>query len=196
MRHLTRNWILVSLVVFLGVTPLLAQTVTGTMNGTVVDTSGAGLPGVTVTIRNAETGMERVVITDEGGFFNAPFLPIGRYNVEAQLAGFGMQTRQNVRVDLNQTVVQDFILGMALAESVTVTADAPRINVADGEIKQTLRAVEIMNIPARDNASCLGLAATLAGYQETNPSPGVENPTLSVVSSANFNGAGTRGTTF
>src|SRR5687768_9984080 len=196
MRHLTRNWILVSLVVFLGVTPLLAQTVTGTMNGTVVDTSGAGLPGVTVTIRNAETGMERVVITDEGGFFNAPFLPIGRYNVEAQLAGMGMQTRQNVRVDLNQTVVQDFILGLSLSESVTVTADAPRINVADGEIKQTMRSEEIMSIPQLNQTSFLGLASTLAGYQETNPGGGMDNPTLSVGSSANFNGAGTRGTTF
>ncbi len=195
MRHLTR-WILVSLAVFLGVTPLLAQTVTGTMNGTIVDSSGAALPGVTVTIRNAETGLERIVVTDSAGFFNAPFLPIGRYNVEAQLGGFGMQTRQNVRVDLNQTVVQDFILGMALAESVTVTADAPRINVADGEIKQTLRAEEIMNIPSRDQTSFLGLAATLAGYQETNPGAGMDNPTLSVGSSANFNGAGTRGTTF
>src|SRR5687768_2748517 len=196
MRHLTRNWILVSLVVFLGVTPLLAQTVTGTMNGTVVDTSGAGLPGVTVTIRNAETGMERVVITDEGGFFNAPFLPIGRYNVEAQLAGMGMQTRQNVRVDLNQTVVQDFILGLSLSESVTVTADAPRINVADGEIKQTMRSEEIMSIPQLNQTSFLGLAATLAGYQDTNPSGANDNPTLSVGSSANLNGAGTRGTTF
>ena len=54
-----------------------AQTVTGTMNGTVTDKSGGALPGVTVTIRNSETGLERVTTTNEKGFYNAPFLPVG-----------------------------------------------------------------------------------------------------------------------
>src|SRR6185436_10328852 len=105
-----RRWILSSVVVLLLAAPLLAQTVTGTMNGTIADRSGGRLPGVTVTIRNAETGLERIVVTDAEGFYNAPFLPVGRYNVQAQLSGFGAQTRQQVRVDLNQTVVQDFVL--------------------------------------------------------------------------------------
>ncbi len=196
MSRLPRQWTLAFLAALLLTTPALAQTVTGTMNGTVTDASGGALPGVTVTIRNAETGLERIVITDGAGFFNAPFLPVGRYDVQAELTGFGSVTRQNVRVDLNQTTVQDFILGLALAESVTVTADAPRINVADGEIKQTVRAEEIMAIPQANQTSFLGLAATLAGYQETNPGGGMDNPSLSAGSSANFNGAGTRGTTF
>lgn len=196
MRHLFRQWALGCLVSLLLSVPLLAQTVAGTMNGTVTDTSGGAVPGVTVTIRNVETGLERVVVTDSAGFFNAPFLPVGRYSVHAQLEGFGPQIRQNVRVELNQTTVQDFILDPAMTETVTVTADAPRINVADGEIKQTMRAEEIMSIPQANQNSFLGLAATLAGYQETNPGGGMDNPTLSVGSSANFNGAGTRGTTF
>lgn len=186
MRHFPR-WIPASLVLLFVSMSLSAQTVTGTMNGTVADASGAALPGVTITIRNAETGLERVVVTDTSGFFNAPFLPIGRYNVQAQLAGMGQQTRQNVRIDLNQTAVQDFILGLALAETVTVTADAPRINVADGEVKQTMRADEIMSIPQANQTSFLGLASTMAGYQETNPVPGMDNQTLSVGSSVNFN---------
>ena len=53
--------------------PAVAQTVTGTMNGTVTDKSAATLPGVTVTIRNVDTGLERVLVTDKAGFFNAPF---------------------------------------------------------------------------------------------------------------------------
>src|SRR5436190_11693753 len=94
--------------------PAGAQTVTGTMNGTVTDKSGGALPGVTVTIRNAETGLERVVVTDRAGFFNSPFLPIGRYSVVAELAGFGAMRHQNVGVDLNQTTVQDFVLAPAV----------------------------------------------------------------------------------
>lgn len=175
---------------------VLAQTVTGTMSGTVADSSGGGVPGVTVTVRNTETGLERVVITDERGFFNAPFLPAGRYDVRAELAGFGERSRTGVRVELNQETVQDFILDPSISETVTVSADAPRINVTDGEIKQTMRDDEIMAIPQVSQTSFLGLASTLAGYQETNPGGGMDNPTLSSGSSANFNGAGTRGTTF
>lgn len=188
-----------ALVIVLSLTialPGLAQTVTGTIQGTVADRSGGVVPGVTVTIRNSETGLQRVVVTNEAGFFNAPFLPIGRYEVGAELAGFGQSRRSDVRVGLNQTTLQDFILDPAVTENVTVTADAPRINVSDGEIKQTMRAEEIMAIPQANQTSFLGLASTLAGYQETNPGGGMDNPTLSVGSSANFNGAGTRGTTF
>ncbi|HEV8658992.1 MAG TPA: carboxypeptidase regulatory-like domain-containing protein, partial [Thermoanaerobaculia bacterium] len=191
MRHALVLFAVVALVSI----PLNAQTVTGTMNGTVTDRTGAALPGVTVTIRNVDTGLERLVVTGPNGFFNAPFLQIGRYNVQAELAGFGTMRRQNVGVDLNQTVVQDFILDPAVQETVTVQADAPRINVTDGEIKQTMRGQEIMSLPAPNQASFLGLAATFSGYQE-NPTTGQDNPTLSSGSSVNFNGAGTRGTTF
>ncbi len=176
--------------------PLFAQTVTGTMTGTVADRSGGGLPGVTVTIRNMDTGLERIAVSNETGFFSAPFLPAGRYQVTAELSGFGGVKRQNVRVELNQTTVQDFVLDPAMSETVTVTADAPRINVTDGEIKQTMRSEEIMALPQTNQTSFLELASTFAGYQETNPGGGKDNPTLSSGSSANFNGAGTRGTTF
>src|SRR2546425_587640 len=173
-----------------------AQTVTGTMRGTVTDRSGATLPGVTITIRNVETGLERVVVTEKDGTYNAPFLQIGRYNVQAELAGFGAMRHQNVRVDLNQTAVQEFILDPAtMQETVTVAADVPRIDVTDGEVKQTLPSKEIANLPAPDQTNFLRLASVLAGYQE-NPTSGQDNPALSSGSSVNFNGTGTRGATF
>ena len=184
-----------ALVVLFG-TPLLAQTVTGTMRGTVTDRSGGALPGVTVTMRNVETGLERIVTTDKAGSYNAPYLQIGRYNVQAELSGFGTTRRQNVRVDLNETAVQDFILDpAAVQETVTVSADAPRIDVADGEVKQTMRAREIATLPMADQANFLRIASTFAGYQE-NPTSGQDNPALSSGSSVNFNGTGTRGATF
>ncbi len=175
--------------------PVVAQTVTGTMHGTATDRSGASLPGVTVTIRNIETGLERIVVTGSDGTFNAPFLPIGRYNVQAELAGFGTMRHQNVRVDLNQTAVQDFILAPQLTETVTVSAETPRIDVTDGEVKQTVRAKEIETLPVSDQSNFLRLAATFSGYQE-NPTSGQDNPALSSGSSVNFNGTGTRGATF
>ena len=109
-----------------------AQTVTGTMSGTVMDRSGGALPGTTITIRNVETGLERIVQTNASGFFSAPFLPVGRYNVTAELSGFGTLARHNVGVELNQTTVQDFKLAPAVSETVTVSADAPRVDVKIG----------------------------------------------------------------
>src|SRR6185436_19072955 len=145
-------------------TALVAQTVTGTLSGNVADSSGAALPGVTVTARNAETGYERIGVTDTNGFYNAPFLPVGRYDVTATLDGFGNVKRTRVLIDLNTTTVQDFTLAPAMAESVTVVADAPRINTSDGEIKQTMRAEEIMTIPLTNQTSFLALASTFSGY--------------------------------
>jgi len=187
--------VLLALLISLASISLLGQTVTGTMRGTVTDQSGGALPGVTITIRNADTGLERNVTTDRNGSFNAPFLPIGIYNIQAELAGFGTMRHTTVRVDLNQTVVQDFILGPSVQETVTVSADAPHIDVTDGEVKQTMRAKEIANLPITDQANFLRIASTFSGYQE-NPTSGQDNPALSSGSSVNFNGTGTRGASF
>lgn len=189
-----RQFVVIITILLLAV-PAFTQTVTGTMNGTVTDKSGGTLPGVTVTIRNTETGLQRVVVTDNKGFYNATFLPVGRYNVQAELSGFGTMRHNNVPIDLNTTVVQDFVLNPAVTETVTVNANAPRIDVTDGEVKQTLRAQEIENLPVPDQTNMLRLTTVFAGFQE-NPTSGQDNPALSSGSSVNFNGTGTRGATF
>ena len=199
MSHVCRAWsralILLVLVSLISI-PICAQTVTGTLKGTVIDDTGAALPGVTVTIRNVSTGLERIIVTSANGLYSAPFLPVGRYNVKAELDGFRTITKTGAAVELNTTTVQDFTLKVAtIAEAITVTADAPRINTTDGEVKQTMRATEIMTLPSPNQTSFLRLAATFGGYME-NPTSGQDNPTLSSGSSVNFNGAGTRGTTF
>ena len=56
--------------------------------GSVNDTSGAGIVGATIAIRNLETGKERILTTDESGRFNAPALVVGRYEISASRAGF------------------------------------------------------------------------------------------------------------
>src|SRR4029079_15179569 len=103
--------------------PLMAQTVTGTMRGTVTDRSGGALPGVTITIRNVETGLERIVTTDSAGSWNAPYLQLGRYNVAAALSGFGTMRHQNVPVGLNQTTGQEVGLDSGMHATGDVTAD-------------------------------------------------------------------------
>ncbi|MCA1606551.1 MAG: carboxypeptidase regulatory-like domain-containing protein, partial [Acidobacteria bacterium] len=172
-----------------------AQTVTGTMQGTVTDQSGAVIPGVTVTLRNVETGQERVVTTNDEGAYNAPFLPLGRYNVTASTSNFGRVTRENVEVTLNQTITSNFELRPALNEDITVTTDSAQINTTNAEIKGSLNAQEILDKPTANQGNFLTLAETFTGFQE-NPTSGQNNPTASSGSSINFNGTGTRGATF
>src|SRR3982751_6457819 len=68
-----------------------SQAVNGTIEGTIKDASGGLLPGVTVTIHNTDTGAERVVVTDANGLYRAPLLPLGKYDVSAELQGVKKQ---------------------------------------------------------------------------------------------------------
>ena len=101
--------------------PAAAQTVTGTVQGTVTDTSGGVLPGVTITLSQVETGSERAIVTNAEGIYSAPFLQIGRYSLKAELTGFGTVIRQNIDVRLNDTRVVDIKLNPAVTQEVTVT---------------------------------------------------------------------------
>jgi hypothetical protein len=101
-----------------------AQTVTGTLQGFARDTNSAFVPGVTVIIRNVDTGQERTVTTNGQGYYIATFMPIGRYTATAVKSGFGQVTREKVEVTLNSTTTADFTLDPTLTEAVTVTSDA------------------------------------------------------------------------
>jgi outer membrane receptor protein involved in Fe transport len=173
-----------------------AQTVTGTLQGTVTDSKGAVIPGADVTIRNSETGQLRNVKTNGDGFYSATFLPIGRYSVTASATGFSKVSQENVEVTLNQTRVVELSLAPSgVTEAVVVTSDLAPINTTNAEIKGSLNAQEIMDKPTFNQGSFLTLAETFTGFQE-NPTSGQNNPTASSGSSVNFNGTGTRGATF
>src|SRR6266851_8335831 len=68
--------------------PAVAQMPTATILGIAKDSSGGVLPNVTVTITNVDTGATRTVKTSDDGEFRAPELPVGRYEVKAEHAGF------------------------------------------------------------------------------------------------------------
>src|SRR6266542_1192474 len=172
-----------------------AQTVTGTIQGTVVDTSDAVLPGATVTITHVETETSRTLVANESGFFSAPYLPIGSYRLVATLPGFGTVTREGITLGLNETRVVNFKLDPRVSAEVTVRGDTPKINLTSGEIKGSLSAEQIMDKPVLNAGSFLSLAETFTGFQD-NPTSGQNNPTASSGSSINFNNTGTRGATF
>src|SRR5436190_13984348 len=120
---------------------------TGTLQGTISDTQSAVMPGVTVTIRNLATGLERAALTDEAGQYAAASLPPGHYEVVAHLEGFSDQKRE-VDLGVAQTIAVNFLLSVgAIAENVTVTGASPIIETATVSVGQVMAERTVQEIP-------------------------------------------------
>src|SRR5579885_1259050 len=103
----------------------VAQTFRGTILGTVTDSSGAAVPGATVTIKNLDTGLTRTVATQEDGSYSAPELPIGNYSVSVEKAGFKIGVVSGVKVEVSKESRVDVSLQPGqLAQTVEVQGEA------------------------------------------------------------------------
>jgi hypothetical protein len=128
-----------------------AQVTSATLVGTVNDPSGAALPGVSVTARNADTGFTRTVTTNETGAYRLEFLPIGSYSVEAALSGFKSEVRSGIVLAVNDSVRIDLTLQIgAISDTVTVTQDAPLVNTVTADVSKTVDAQAIQSLPLVD----------------------------------------------
>ena len=130
--------------------PAAAQStaINGTIEGTVTDEQNAVLPGVTITVTNLDTGDVRAVVTNTSGLYRAPLLPLGKYRVEAELAGFKKYEQSGVSLSAGQTAVINFRLTVGtLQETVTVTAAAPLVDLGKIEQGRTLSEAEIKTLP-------------------------------------------------
>jgi hypothetical protein len=131
--------------------PVLAQSTAanGTIEGTISDSSGGVLPGVTVTIANVDTGVERTVITNERGLYRAPLLPLGKYRVSAELQGFKKFEQTDIALSVGQTVVVNATLAVGtVSETITVSStDIPALDVARIDIGHTMSDLEVHNLP-------------------------------------------------
>src|SRR5262245_44624319 len=92
--------------------PSPAQITTATIVGTVVDSSGAGIQGVNITLTNDATGFGRTVVSDSAGGFLAPLLPLGPYSVIAEKPGFSRSVQRGITLALNQNARVDISLAV------------------------------------------------------------------------------------
>src|SRR5688572_24733552 len=107
-----------------------AQEQGGSVQGTVTDTSGAVLPGVTVEARSPSVVGVSTTTSDERGTYRFPALPPGRYEMTASLAGFSTKKLSDVDLLLGQSLKIDFQLALAgVTEAVQVTGESPIIDV-------------------------------------------------------------------
>lgn len=191
---------LVCVLLLLGSSLSFAQTVTGTLSGTVTDTSGAVVPNVEVSAKNRETGVERTTKSSSEGFYNMPFLPIGDYDVTVQAPGFKKITKTAVIVELNKTTVSAFKLELSsLGDAIQITGETAQIETTTGELKHSLDEKRIEDTPLAGR-NFISLVEQIPGFQVASfggdASSGQNNPTNSSGSFAAFSGLGGRSTTF
>ena len=107
---------------------ILAQVNTGTISGTVTDSTGAALPHTQIVILNEDTGGSRTVATDAGGHYSALSLSLGNYRVTATLEGFQAEARSGIVLTVGREAVVDLSLKVgAVTQTVEVTGEAPLV---------------------------------------------------------------------
>jgi hypothetical protein len=164
--------------------PLLAQT--GTINGRIVDQADAVLPGVTISIKNVETGASRTTLTNGEGLYTVPALERGTYEVATELAGFAPASRR-LELVAGSTVTADFRLGLAqLAETLTVQGATPLVETTQALLSSTIRQTEVAQLPMV-NRSLAGMMTLLPGAREV-PADGSHGHAASYVSFAGNTG--------
>src|SRR5262245_22560816 len=97
-----------ALIVLLACAPAFAQQTSGNVTGRVTDQQGAAIPGATVTAKSPATGFTRTEISDPEGVYRIGALPVGIYEVTAELSGFATITKKDVEVNVAQVVAIDF----------------------------------------------------------------------------------------
>ncbi|MBI2828033.1 MAG: TonB-dependent receptor [Acidobacteria bacterium] len=143
--------------------PALAQQTTGSVAGRVVDDQGAGIAGAIVTATSADTGFTREVTSDESGLYRLPALPVGRYDVAAERQGLARFARGGQVVNIGRTTDLEIVLRVAaLAETITVTAEATLVPVTSSAVGQIVDTARIESLPL-NGRQFANLAATVPG---------------------------------
>src|SRR5215831_11661694 len=138
----------IALVLLLSSPALRAQAVSGTILGTVQDSSGAAVPGASVTIVNSETGLTRSVTSDSAGEYNVPSLPPGIYNVSGEMKGFKKVSIAGVRLNVDQKARVDLKLDVGdITESVQVQAAVPLVQADSSELGATVNETQVKELP-------------------------------------------------
>jgi hypothetical protein len=144
-------------------TAAAAQQTTGNIQGRITDAQKAAVPGVTVTARSAATGFSRTEVTDSEGIYRLNGLPVGTYDVHAELSGFEKYDRPGIIVNVAQTVDLNVDLRVAgVSESVKVTAESPIIQTTSSSVGGVVDTSKIESLPL-NGRQFANLAATIPG---------------------------------
>ncbi len=125
-----------------------AQVVGATLSGTVTDASSAAVPSAHVSIKNTATGVTREVTADAAGFYTAPNLLPGNYEVRFSASGFSTQVSSSVSLTVGAQQVLNASLRVGqISQQVTVTSEAPTVELASSALDAVVEAPTIVGLP-------------------------------------------------
>ena len=144
-----RNFSKLILLQCLAATALLwAQFETAEVLGTVRDASGAGVPKVSVTLTNQDTGIQMKTSTGEDGTYDFFNVKVGRYTLDFEHTGFSKTTTQNVVVDVNARQRVDVTMQVGVvSEAIQVSAVASTLETDSSEQSQVINTAAITELP-------------------------------------------------
>src|ERR1700732_1473035 len=135
-------------VLILAAIPVAAQLPTGAILGTVKDSSGASVPGATVTVRNTDTNLTRTQMTEQDGSYRFPELPVGHYEAKAEAPGFRTENRTGLTLEITQKGVVNFALQVgSTTQQVTVSSEIPMVNTQDSTLGATVNEQSMAELP-------------------------------------------------
>jgi hypothetical protein len=125
-----------------------AQVTTGTISGSVMDSTGAVLPGARVAILNEDTGITRAAVTDGSGRYTAASLSVGNYKVTVTQEGFQTEVRSGIVLTVGRQALVDFQLQVgSVTQTVEVTGEAPLVDTTQSAVSALVTTETISELP-------------------------------------------------
>jgi outer membrane receptor protein involved in Fe transport len=148
-RIATSFMVLVAVAVgLLKLAPIYGQVTGATLSGTVTDASGAVVPGAQISIKNLATGVTRDVVTDTAGFYTAPNLLPGSYEVRSSAPGFTTEVRSGILLTVGAEQVLNLKLRVgSVTEQVQVVGAAPAVQLATSSISAVVNSTTVRELP-------------------------------------------------
>jgi hypothetical protein len=170
-----------------------AQAVTGTILGTVTDSTGAVVAGARITLVNENTGGTTALVTDAHGDYTAPSLPTGRYTIRGEMPGFKTVTLSNLDLGVDQRLRMDIGLEVGeLTESVQIEASTPLLQTSSSELGTTVKGEQIRTLPL-NGRNFVSLTRTVPGVLRGIPGSNIDGAgSLAWRASAAFSANGQR----
>ena len=129
-------------------TCMQAQTTNGLITGVVTDSTAAVLPEVQITVVNQGTGLTRNTATNSSGSYILPQLPPGTYKLTVSKEGFSTVSRDNVIMQVNQSITLDFQMGVgSTAQTVEVTGAPPQLNTTSSTLTDVISHETTVSLP-------------------------------------------------
>jgi hypothetical protein len=121
---------------------------TGTIQGTIVDSTGAAMPNASVTVRNESTGEERVTATDSAGIYVVPSLAVGSYSVSVKASGMQLMEAPHVQLSVGSAIRQDFTAKIAATtETIEVVAATSVVDSTTVSVGSVVNQITVQEIP-------------------------------------------------